>query len=264
MVVAIMAILLSILLPSLGRARQQAKGVACLSNLHQMATAAQTYTNTHAGFYPPSEDTVLSQISAAGEEQRIDYGWDITRITTTATGRVRVLPGLLWQGKTIEAIQQCPGFDGPAMWADDRYTGYNYNSSYIGAFRKKKESSAISVPGGAAAAIWIVVVRPARQEEVRSPAMCALFGDGQYAAGANKFMRSPWGSEQGARDAWVNSGRGAGTQGYRHSERTNVAFADGHARAWRDRYTDTYDFEKIYIGEKNGFLSADNGLYDLR
>lgn len=263
-VVAIIALLLAILLPGLSRARRQAGAVVCLSNLHQIVTTTQAYTAVYSSFYPPSHDTVTAPAADGGDRQ-IDYGWDITRITDLTTGKVHVLPGLIWLGKTTEAIQQCPGFTGPAMWADDRYTGYNYNSSYVGAFRKRKEKVVSFGPAAAASAVsWSVVVRPARQDEIRMPSLCALFGDGEYVAGANKFMRSPWGSEQGARDTWVNTGRGAGTQGYRHNGRTNVAFADGHARSWNRRYTETYDFEKPYIGDNNGFLSSDNSLYDLK
>ncbi|MGQ9651586.1 MAG: prepilin-type N-terminal cleavage/methylation domain-containing protein [Phycisphaerae bacterium] len=264
-VVAIIALLLAILLPALNRARRQAGAVVCLGNLHQIATTTQAYTAVYSSFYPPSHDTVTVPAADGSGDRQIDYGWDITRITDLATGMVRVLPGLIWLGKTTEAIQQCPGFTGPAMWADDRYTGYNYNSSYVGAFRKRKEKAVSFGPAAAASAVsWSVVVRPARQDEIRMPSLCALFGDGQYVAGANKFMRSPWGSEQGARDTWVNTGRGAGTQGYRHNGRTNVAFADGHARPWNRRYTETYELEKPYIGDNNGFLSSDNSLYDLR
>lgn len=264
-VVAIIALLVAILLGSLGRAREQARGTVCLSNLHQMVMAAHAYTTVYTGSYPPNQDTVYTREPTTGADQKIDYGWDITRIIDMTTGSDRVLPGLIWQGRTIEAVHQCPSFKGAAMWADDRYTGYNYNSSYIGAFRKKKEkASAAAETGPAATPVWVVVVRPARQEEIRTPALCAVFGDGQYAAGANKFMRSPWGSEQGARDSWFNSGRGAGTQGYRHAGRTNVGFADGHARTWGRKCTDTYESEKPFIGEGNGFLSPDNSLYDLR
>lgn len=264
-VVAIIGLLLAILLPSLNRAREQAKAAVCLNNQRQMAVASEAYINTYAGFFPPSQDTAYVQGSSGTVERQIDYGWDITRIMDMATGKTRAVAGLIWQGRTIEAIHQCPSFTGQAMWADDRYTGYNYNSSYLGAFRKRKEKappSGLGAPGGSA--LWVVVVPTAKQAQIRMPARCVVFGDGQYVAGANKFMRSPWGAEQGARDSWFSSGRGAGTQGFRHCGRTNAAFADGHAQAWRDRHTETYEPEKAFIGDNNGFLCPDNSLYDLR
>src|SRR5579884_1535661 len=47
-VVAILALLIAILLPSLGRARNRAKAAACLSNVRQMGMAYQFYVNDAA------------------------------------------------------------------------------------------------------------------------------------------------------------------------------------------------------------------------
>ncbi|HVX86629.1 MAG TPA: prepilin-type N-terminal cleavage/methylation domain-containing protein [Phycisphaerae bacterium] len=52
-VVAIIALLISILLPSLARARDQAKKTACASNLHQLGIALTTYTAEFDGNLPP-------------------------------------------------------------------------------------------------------------------------------------------------------------------------------------------------------------------
>lgn len=46
-VVAIVALLVSILLPALGRARQQAKSTFCMSNLHGLGLAVQLYVMNH-------------------------------------------------------------------------------------------------------------------------------------------------------------------------------------------------------------------------
>lgn len=48
-VVSILALLLAILLPSLGRARAASRGVACLSNLRQLGIAAHMYADVHRG-----------------------------------------------------------------------------------------------------------------------------------------------------------------------------------------------------------------------
>lgn len=55
-VVAIITLLMAILLPSLGRAREQAKAVACVSNLRQLGMAFQIYAGENNGTYPPFND----------------------------------------------------------------------------------------------------------------------------------------------------------------------------------------------------------------
>jgi prepilin-type N-terminal cleavage/methylation domain-containing protein/prepilin-type processing-associated H-X9-DG protein len=51
-VIGIIALLISILLPSLNRARQAANQVYCLSQLKQIGTALHMYANTHKGSLP--------------------------------------------------------------------------------------------------------------------------------------------------------------------------------------------------------------------
>jgi prepilin-type N-terminal cleavage/methylation domain-containing protein/prepilin-type processing-associated H-X9-DG protein len=51
-VIGIIAVLIALLLPALNKAREQAKMVACSSNLRQMATATMMYVNDNKGWYP--------------------------------------------------------------------------------------------------------------------------------------------------------------------------------------------------------------------
>jgi prepilin-type N-terminal cleavage/methylation domain-containing protein/prepilin-type processing-associated H-X9-DG protein len=52
-VIGIIALLISILLPALSRARESAKTVTCLSNLRQMGQAAMNYASSNSGIWPP-------------------------------------------------------------------------------------------------------------------------------------------------------------------------------------------------------------------
>lgn len=54
-VIGIIALLISILLPSLNAARQQAASIKCLSNLRQMGVAAATYTAQNKGYLLPAD-----------------------------------------------------------------------------------------------------------------------------------------------------------------------------------------------------------------
>jgi prepilin-type N-terminal cleavage/methylation domain-containing protein/prepilin-type processing-associated H-X9-DG protein len=60
-VIGIIAVMISILLPSLNKARRQAKAVQCASNMRQVASAMLMYINNNKGNHPPS------QIKAGGD-----------------------------------------------------------------------------------------------------------------------------------------------------------------------------------------------------
>jgi prepilin-type N-terminal cleavage/methylation domain-containing protein len=53
-VVAIIALLISILVPSLNKARDQVKKVACRANLHDLGLSLQEYAHVHDPYFPPT------------------------------------------------------------------------------------------------------------------------------------------------------------------------------------------------------------------
>jgi prepilin-type processing-associated H-X9-DG protein/prepilin-type N-terminal cleavage/methylation domain-containing protein len=235
-VVCVIAILAAMLLPALARAKGRAKSIQCVSNLRQLDLAAQIYTGDNAESYPYAYyfDLVKS----------IEYCWDFTTDETSG----QVVPGVLWQGQSNPHIQQCPSFSGNADWNADPYTGYNYNTSYVGHGQGESSSDLT----GQAAPI------PAKFGAVHHPAKTVVFGDGQYASGADKFMRAPFPNPGDAN----LSGRYAGTQGFRHNGRSNAAFCDGHAASLSSCYTNNSD-GAANVAPGTGFLSQDNSIYDL-
>lgn len=70
-VVAIIALLISILLPSLSLARKQARAVVCSTNLRNLSTGAFTYA-TEEGAYPPS----LSNYAVVSTTKALEGGLD--------------------------------------------------------------------------------------------------------------------------------------------------------------------------------------------
>jgi len=85
-VISIISLLMSILLPSLSRARDQAKGIHCLARLKEFGNALAAYENTSNGILPPARwyvsDQDLGRIDDNGRPRTgtdpsapIEYGW---------------------------------------------------------------------------------------------------------------------------------------------------------------------------------------------
>ncbi|HTW94228.1 MAG TPA: prepilin-type N-terminal cleavage/methylation domain-containing protein [Tepidisphaeraceae bacterium] len=238
-VIAIIALLIALLMPALSAARQQALTTQCLSNLRQMVLAANAYAADYDGYYP------FADYTDGNSTISYDHSWDFT--TESNLGILSIQPGTLWQGTTAYAVQQCPAYQGSSNSLADPYTGYNYNASFVGGLFLNNH----------------VYYPPTKLSQVILPSTCALFGDGQYASGANKYMRCPLGGPVDL--AYYSAGStglqefvAAGTQGFRHAGRTNVAFCDGHAESLKDSYTAS----NPYVAAGTGFLSPDNRLYD--
>ena len=71
-VIGIIAILIALLMPGLNAARRQGRAVACLSNLRQMAVAAQAYCNDNGGRFP------VAYWTAANDPIYTGLNWDFT------------------------------------------------------------------------------------------------------------------------------------------------------------------------------------------
>jgi len=239
-VISIIALLVSVLVPALSQAREQAKSVRCLNNLRQFHIAALIYAENNDDRYP------LAFRSETEGLKFFSYAWDFHETVDWSKGGVRQWsPGYLWGAEAIpQDVHQCPSFKG--SFSDDRpYTGYNYNTSYIGYGREG---------------------RPVRVSDVRRPADCAMFGDGGFLSDgvihSNNYMRAPLElADEG--DSWAF--RYAGTQDYRHLGATNVVWCDGSAGLHRQQHDggDNPDnVGRVFGGV--GFLSPDNSAYDLR
>ena len=80
-VISIISLLISILMPSLGRARDQAKSVHCLARLKEFGNALATYENINGGLLPPAlwypaeEDFDPNIPRVSNPERPVEYGW---------------------------------------------------------------------------------------------------------------------------------------------------------------------------------------------
>lgn len=99
-VVAIIALLMAILLPSLGSAREQAKAIKCLSNLKQIGTAMVRYFQDNGDWFPFEKRNVV-QPGMANVLHGVYYGGHPGRKLPSAPGE--------WWGYTIPEWRDTPG-----------------------------------------------------------------------------------------------------------------------------------------------------------
>ena len=246
-----------------------------------MANAAHVYVSNQNGYYPiahytqtvesvpavaliPNDPSVsVVEPPNATETVGYSYCWDFTTILFGENRQI--VPGHLWEGETLEKVQQCPSYKGQDNWSGSAYSGYNYNTSYIG--HGESESVGSDYTGEIVTMQSSAIVLPAKDHQVANTAQCILFGDGHYSGGANKFMRAPvvWSGDTD----WAL--RTSGTQGFRHNGQTNAAWVDGHVSSQKDCYTDTHSKFKPQLDAYNevnkvkiGYISSNNSLYDLK
>lgn len=257
-VIAIVALLVGLLLPALGSARAAAMRVLCLSNQRQMMLATTMYTDAHRGHFMPALYTDF------GTDPARRVGWDFIEVYTGQG--VSIEPGAMWAGTDAGRVLQCPSMDGTDNWTglpdgDQPYTGYNYNTSFIGGPTVGPDPSHPSGDGPRWNADGTRITASARLDEIGDPSWTAVFGDGAFGSGANKFMRAP---RRGDRDSDVGlAAHGAGAQAFLHSGVSNAVLADGHGTGFSTLYRSTYAEAEAFLADEAGFLSEGNGVYDL-
>jgi prepilin-type N-terminal cleavage/methylation domain-containing protein len=150
-VVAIIGILISMIIPSVGGALQSAKTVQCSSNLKQIGQALMSYVAEDGeGHYPPKGipgvlSSVFTWVGAAGAPPHYDK----------ATADLRYLNKFLGVREPDAPcpVARCPSEPGSALYA---LTGSSYGSNT----NPLEPFSAVDEAGDPIAAAW--VDRPAR------------------------------------------------------------------------------------------------------
>jgi prepilin-type N-terminal cleavage/methylation domain-containing protein len=111
-VIGIIAVLISILLPALNRARESSNTAKCLSNLKQIATAMVLYSNTHKGVVLPAGYQSVNGVDYGSLQQWFGILMNdkyLPAPKTTNSG---------WDATTVSSVLKCPsGIDAVAISA---------------------------------------------------------------------------------------------------------------------------------------------------
>jgi len=253
-VVAIIGLLVSILVPCLGAARQQTRSALCLANLRVLGQGLSIYVGENRDVLPPSR---LPKLSSKCDPYAVIYGRRKYRPTFVASMSRSVGvppfddPQACKDGRDIygEAGDRqnysCRSYVCPtvAEWTDERNGSYGYNYQFLGNSRLRDDADPGSYKNWPVQITWI-----------RRPGQTVAMGDGMGTAAS-------WGPAD--RLPYANNGkepRAYGNEGFnldppwvdpvegemagfddspqtrsavdpRHSGRGNVLWLDGHAVA---------------------------------
>ncbi|HEV7300342.1 MAG TPA: prepilin-type N-terminal cleavage/methylation domain-containing protein [Tepidisphaeraceae bacterium] len=123
-VIGIIALLISILLPALNKARDAAQRVTCASNMRQLAMVAKMYEVEYRGWLPAQ---ACKADGSSDNALRVDNRSAVTQIIAHYNRQVDVDPGLEKKPKFLF----CPADRDPAHWttnSDPRQISYSYNA----------------------------------------------------------------------------------------------------------------------------------------
>jgi prepilin-type N-terminal cleavage/methylation domain-containing protein/prepilin-type processing-associated H-X9-DG protein len=205
--VSVVALLVSILLPSLRTARDQAKAAYCGSNIRQILIANQLYAGDNTGRACPGAADFLSNLNR----------WHGARIRASDPFDSAAGPLAPYMGAS-PGIRSCPsfrGFDAQSGSAFELGTGgYGYNNAFIGV-----ELRALS-----AGFFAIETDRTGVQmTRVRTPAATVMFADAALVTSGlieYSFVEPRFFPTNGYRpDPSIH---------FRHDLNANVGWCDGH------------------------------------
>ena len=199
-VIAIIAVLSAMLLPALGKARLTAKRVACTGNLRQLGLATQIYAdeNNGCGFRYSGGDTNNGTLYW--------FGWIQGASAPEGRRAFDLSTGALFPYLRGGAVRLCPS----PVWGSAQFKpkGTNVIFSY-----------------GCNLALFVPAPKPpVNLNRIGRPADIAWFAD---AAQVNTFQ-PPASPANPLFEEFYYIHAGEATVQFRHAQKANVTFADGH------------------------------------
>lgn len=261
-VIGIIALLVGILLPVLGAARESARGVVCASNLRQVATAATTLA-TDERHYPGAQTPISTTID--GVPHTVAWFGAFNLAVASFDADAGHLGGYIGDAE----VGGCPSTDN----TDRQGYGpvdYAYNVLYLGA---RFNPALTNTDQG---------IEPHR---VRNPTETVMFHDSARFQGGGTIGpgRVPWGypptgltsayppGPLGLQNPTFHARHGGKGNEGTSAQAGNVAWADGHVETQQPTFYSAYnaanidDLEAFNVGDidPNDDDIRDNDLWDL-
>ncbi len=244
-VVAIIALLISMLMPTLGRARWQARVVVCKAHLHDLGASFVMYAHQHRDYFPVTAGSgydsfyalwkgrllkdvkILVDPATKNLVRKETLDWPVAYRTFTVDGVIERIPYMALNGQPSDIDDNAPA------GRDDRSGGHSYE--YNGCYDKDCSQRP---------SCWCPSVSSTRHKKASdmvSPAAIMLVHDNDDPVrGDTGCENSRSGNGNNCPQEWDNHGR--------HG--MNMMFADGHAD-WIPKYRGKYtDFSSGYAIER--------------
>ena len=229
-VISILSVLMTLLMPVLGRARETARATVCLANVRRLAVAGLMYVDGEGAFPPfrmaslPSGGVFVNRYGREKPRWQWFFDQGVGPVIDPAPYSAQ---GSFGDGDTLWMTNNyfiCPSFrHGEHDRRDIRNGSYGYNWQYLGNAR---------VAGGRYQNF------PVAPSKIRRPAETVIIGDsrgGELPHGPHSYTLDP---PQVAREVGADRfGPGEDARiahspaSARHNGRANVSFVDGHARS---------------------------------
>jgi prepilin-type N-terminal cleavage/methylation domain-containing protein/prepilin-type processing-associated H-X9-DG protein len=218
-VISIIAILASLLLPGLSRAKSSAQSVKCKSNLRQQSSAIALFLGD-VGAYPMTIQTSFHPEYVA-EGHRDSWMQAIApylnKVEFNVPEKSGNIAGSIWQCPSVKDVRMDVAFHGEGIIF--AYYGYNWQGIAAG--------SATAEYLGLGGSGTLSRVIPTKEQEIVGPSNMLEVGDGF------------WGAQKIISDGTSGIGRSSGPgkpdntkrANHRHDRKSNVVFCDSHVEA---------------------------------
>ena len=246
-VISIIALLIGILLPALGSAREAARDIQCGSQQRQIALALEAYGNDYDGDHPPAHPSFTPGGSFPGLPTYPDVvtgpWWWYQDFMAPYAGTASDAAGQT-AGETRALMFQCPSWDGGPQKnpANDNYP-FGYAWTYELVRNYYRLLGGMDYNGDNRVNAGEAVRVPYPRSEFKKPSENIMLADGAPQGSPDSGETQPVHfridvDHSNGLNRFVNSGlTGGGTSGidrFRHgNDATFLLFADGHASLTR-------------------------------